>query len=409
MASVSQAQWQHALAVTAVRLAGELGQARPRAPAWGPVEWRAAMAVAVMHGISGLLARQLHWQGSPLWRAFLEEQLQHSRQREQRIVALLGRLDGAARQAGLPVLALKGSALLRLQLYRPGERPMSDIDLLVRPRDRARADAVIRDLGYHPGLAMARHDDYRPAARGPERPFGEHAASPIKLELHTRILERLPLREAEISAALWPQQAGVQPYPSRADLMRHLLLHAAGNLCGHTLRLIQLVDLVCLGTQLDAGEWEQVLTPEAWWAAPSLSLADRLFPGRLPLHEMPAFQRAAQACPRRLQAWMREPCLDDVSASRWRTPWINGLAWAGSLAEVGTLVKRRVFPPTEHRAECGRLAAHQPWLTDTAWSRQTRWQRAARYLAGPPPRLQALYSVRLACDYTPPHLPSSLP
>ena len=57
----------------------------------------------------------------------------------------------------VPLLGLKGSALLALGLYAPGERPMSDVDLLVHPEHQDRADAVIRSTGYLLGIDSSRH------------------------------------------------------------------------------------------------------------------------------------------------------------------------------------------------------------------------------------------------------------
>ena len=45
-----------ALRATTERLAGELANPGEAPPEWSAFEWRIARAVAVMHGISGLLA-----------------------------------------------------------------------------------------------------------------------------------------------------------------------------------------------------------------------------------------------------------------------------------------------------------------------------------------------------------------
>ena len=46
--------------------------------------------------------------------------------------------------------------------------------------------------------------------------------------------------------------------------MRHLLLHAAGNMRAHALRLVQLHDIALLAPRLDAAAWERLLdTPES--------------------------------------------------------------------------------------------------------------------------------------------------
>lgn len=73
-----------------------------------------------------------------------------------RLLSRRARLDAAAveaidalAEAGVESLLLKGAALAR-SLYGPGEeRGYFDVDLLVDPEDRAGAESVLTDLGYH--------------------------------------------------------------------------------------------------------------------------------------------------------------------------------------------------------------------------------------------------------------------
>ena len=55
---------------------------------------------------------------------------------------------------------------------------------------------------------------------------------------------------------------GVLPYPSHAALMRHLLLHTAGNLCTRSVRLIQLIDIARLVPRLSRADWDEALAPD---------------------------------------------------------------------------------------------------------------------------------------------------
>ncbi len=57
-------------------------------------------------------------------------------------------IDDAFGEAGIEFLVLKGMALAYLVYPDPVTRPMTDIDLLVRPRDVARAAERIEGLGY---------------------------------------------------------------------------------------------------------------------------------------------------------------------------------------------------------------------------------------------------------------------
>jgi len=388
---------QAALRSTTDRLAAELAGPLPLAPAWNEFEWRAAMAVSVMHGISGLLASRLAWNGPPHWQAFLAEQAEQGRRREARVRQLLARLHGAA---GMPLLGLKGSALLALEVYAPGERPMSDIDLLVRPADVQTADPLIRTLGYEAGITKHRHIAYEPLAQPAAPAFGEHEDNPIKIELHQAVAEPLPLREVDITVGLMAADAGpgLNPYSGPAALMRHLLLHTAGNLCSRSVRLIQLHDLAALGSRLSAADWAQALAPAsdgrpAWWAVPPLRLALQLFPGRLPA--VPAAVLAA--CP----PWLRRTRqgLADLSLSHLGIPLLPGIAWARGPRDVLGLAWQRLYPAEQ--AVTARIVQRQHSLAGSAWTRRPTWLKALSFLLGAPPRAQTLYSVHRALAYRP--------
>lgn len=391
------------------RLAAELVTPTAQAPRWNDFEWRTAMAVSVMHGISGLLAGRLRWQGPPAWAAFLAEQLDQSRRRERRARELLARLDRSAREAGLPLLAMKGSALLALGLYAPGERPMSDVDLLARPVDMAAADGLITANGYVLGIAKRRHRAYEPLGQGSDRAFGEHEGNPTKIELHEAVREPLPLREVDITADLLPPAAapGLNAYASTAALMRHLLLHAAGNICNRCVRLIQLHDIALLGARLDAAAWREALAPAsdgrpAWWAMPPLLLAQRLFPAALPEGLLAqVLAPALAACPPGLRRSIASRGLAESSLSHLDIPMLPGIEWSQTSGEALQFAWRRLHPTREDRAAMVEVLSRQHSLAGSAWTRQPRWLKALSFLRGAPPRAQTLYNLHRALDYRP--------
>lgn len=393
---------QAALRSTTRCLAAELANPTHCAPGWDDFEWRAAMAVAVMHGVSALLAGRLRWAGPPHWQAFLGEQAEQGRRREQRVRALLARLDHAARDAGLPLLAMKGSALLQLDVYAPGERPMSDVDLLAHPAGVDATDRLILAAGYEVGSIKHRHIAYEPLQQPGDRAFGEHEDNPIKIELHAAVREPLPAHEVDITAGLLASTAppGLNPYASPALLMRHLLMHAAGNLCGRSVRLIQLHDIAMLAARLNAADWDEALAPAsdgraAWWAVPPLALAQRLFPGRLP----PTAAAALAACP----PWLRRASagwqLTDVSLSRLDIPLLPGLEWSRGPGDVLGLAWQRLHP--QEQAVTAQLLQRQHSLADSAWTRLPHWRKGLSFLFGTPPRAQTLYSLHRALAYQP--------
>ncbi|MEO7830592.1 MAG: nucleotidyltransferase family protein [Roseateles sp.] len=407
-----------ALRLTTERFAAELASPTDRAPDWtdrapdwNDFEWRTAIAVSVMHGISALLADRLRWAGPPHWQAFLEEQAEQGKLRERKVRALLTRLDEASRRANLPLLAMKGSALLALGLYEPGQRPQSDVDLLARPGDFDATHQLVLKAGYAEGVTMWKHRDYLPLDALAVPAFGEHEANPIKIELHTAVHERLPVREVAITAQVFPADAqpGLNAYPSLAALMRHLLLHAAGNLCGCGIRLIQLHDIAALAERLSQADWDEALTTAsdglpAWWAVPPLELAQRLFPSHWP-HERLARARAAAlaACPARLRRAALHYPLDQVSMSRYSVPMLPGIEWSHGVIEALQCARLRLHPGRKAVAQSRRAAANVHAFASSPWVDQSRWQKALRFLLGAPPRVTTMYSLRRAMAYEPAH------
>lgn len=394
-----------ALRRTTQRLACELAAPTSTAPDWSAFEWRAAMAVAAMHGVSALLANRLRWRGPACWDGFLAEQLRQGMLRQQRIETLLTRLDGAAADAGLAAVALKGSALLRLGLYRQGERPMGDIDLLVRSEDADGAARVLATLGYAKGILSWRHQAFVPPSTPATVGFGEHADNPLKIELHTRIMERMPRRCVEITAQQFPRsaRAGLNPYPSNVALMRHLLLHSAGNMRDHGVRLIQLHDVVLLAGRLARADWEELLDacPEPrglWWALPPLTLIERYFPGVIPPFVR---ERLRRGCPLLLRRSARQQQLADVSLSKIRITAFPGWEWSRSPGEALSFFASRLLPDRESCSLMRQESVTQPSLVNSDWTNRPQLEKILRWVFTRPPRVQTMYSVRRALAYRP--------
>ncbi len=389
-----------ALQKTTERLAREVATPTNEAPAWTDFEWRAAMAVTVMHGMTVLLANRLHWHGPTFWEDFMVEQRTQGVLRQQRIEVLLARLQTAAEQAGLGLLTLKGSALLGLRLYEAGERPMSDIDLLVREEDAEAAAELLESLDYERDLTSWKHLNLVPRTMLARPHFGEHEDNPIKVDLHTRVLERLPVREVVITSQTLPPQmhAGLNAYPSNIALMRHLLLHTAGNLREKAVRLIQLHDIARLAPGLSTSDWQSMLstTAEMWWALPPLSLVERYFPGSIPDFVI-ADLRAR--CPAWLRLSLRGQKLADVSLSRLGIPAFPGVEWSQSLAEAFEMAFKRIFPDRDMRAMTAAFVRLQPSAASTPWTGSSQLWKIATWLLARAPRVATLYSVRLAMDY----------
>ena len=390
-----------ALGQTTEALAAELALAgRSARPDWNAFEWRLAQAAAVAHGVSPLLARFSRW-NHPDWRRFLEDQRLHVEQRHARIRKLLERIDAAAHAAGLAIVPLKGSALHAIGLYAPGDRPMADIDLLVRAEDSEPAIALLNALGYVESFAHWRHLVFKPAT-GETRPgLGEHRDTPINIELHTRIRERLPVAIVDITGRIYPDEprAGLNPYPSNGALMSHLLLHAAGNICSRNLRLLHLHDIALLAMRMAPDEWKSLLDAHpagsAWWALPPLRMVARYYRTAIP---QAVIGELAPGCSPLLRAISAHQTLTRVSCSELWLHALPGIEWSHSLREAALCIASRIRPSEEKIRERHDLVRTNFWLQGQSWSVSSRPRRILTRLTRRVPRIDTMYVVRAALE-----------
>jgi hypothetical protein len=381
-------------------LAVGLGDPRAERPGWSELEWRLAPAVAAIHGISPLLAAALPWEGPPHWASFLAEQRRHTLLRQQRIARLLAQIDELARSGGIAVVALKGAALQMAGVYAAGERPMADIDLLVHPAEVQAAVAVLLALEYRDAGTTWKHRGFDPPGAGLCATLGEHADNPIKIDLHHRICERLPLVPTDLTDLVYPPHAqpGLNGYPRPAMLLAHVLAHAAGCMTHRGLRLIQLCDIARLASRFGEADWEDMLRAHAperrlWWAAPPLILAARYFPDRIPHGVLCQFERG---CPRILRRATRHRRLADFSHSHLYIDPIPGIIWTRSAMQAVRYVSSRIFPSREQRTQMQVTSRTGPWSVEPSWHRQSHTRRILQWLTSRPTRTETLQPVRAA-------------
>jgi hypothetical protein len=375
------------------RLAGELAQPSLLAPDWSPTEWRVARAVAVIHCVSPLLSGVLRWEGPTHWRDFLNGQKAHVLARQGRIQELLDQIDTRCRESGIAIVGLKGLALHSMGFYRAGERPMADLDLLVQPGDTARTGQVLQALGFSESCPSWKHIIFMPKVCNLHEGLGEHADNYLKVELHSRIAEKLPLRITDVTESVYPRtpRPGLNAYPSNAALMTHLLIHAAGSMVFRSVRLLQLHDIALVCARMTVSDWGEL--NKQWWALPPLQLTARYYPDAVPADMLAAL---AKRCPRTLRHLARHRRLSDVSLSY---PWIEafpGIAWSRSCAEIVEYIGGRVWPDKELRRLRVEQVATDVASAATQWGRLSQRQRTLRWLTSRPLRVETLYALRLA-------------
>lgn len=383
------------------RLPLELALPGPPPPLWSELEWGLAPAVAAMHGVSGLLATTPLFDRPIEWSAFLAQQHDMTSARHLRIAALLECLDEHARREGIALMPLKGAALYELGVYAPGERPMADIDLLVSERALELATRLLTALGYRDAGTTWKHRAFEPMGGGSARTaLGEHVDNPIKIDLHVRIAERLPLAERDFTELVRPARhdPGLNAYPTRGALMLHVLAHTAGSMVHRGVRLIQLEDIARLSSRMTTADWEALLDAHGrhgrlWWAAAPLLLTGRYRPLAAPADVL---ARLTRDCPKLLRTVARRRALTDFSYSHARIDPAPGIVWVRSTQELCKYLASRVRPSAEKLAQFELLARTGPWSAASEWYQQSQRRRAWRWLTTRPTRIEAMEPVKAA-------------
>jgi hypothetical protein len=386
-------------------LARELVCPTPVAPDWSDFEWTVAQAVAAMHGVSPLLSGVLRWQGPRSWVKFLREQRDHVADRHARIERLSSRIDQMARAEGMAAVALKGAELHAIGLYEEGERPMADLDLLVRPQDVQRAARLIESLGYREQRRSWKERAFEPRDGHAAGRLGEHSGNDITIELHDRICERLPLHTTDITTFVFPSQpqAGLNRYPSRAALMVHLLLHAAGSMAFQSLRFLQLHDLGLLAARMTAADWDELVQWRSgkrglWWALPPLELLSRYYAPRVPERIL---GRLKLDCPWLLHRAARRRRLSDVSFSHLWVDAFPGIEWSQSVREMLSYAISRVRPDAEQLDLRSTTTDTQPWAAGSQWSTLSQTRRILHWVVRRQTRPATMHVVRAALAQAP--------
>lgn len=395
---------QDALRKTTEVLAGEVARSSGMTPDWSEFEWRAARAAAAIHGVAPLLAASLRWQGPPDWMTFLAEQKANTLSRHRRIEALQQVIDARAREAGLAIVPLKGAALHTSGVYSPGERPMADLDLLVRESDLEPATRLLEALRFRETVTFWKNRVFTPNDSATAGGLGEQPGNHIKIELHWQICEKLPVRMADISELIFPArpQPGLNAYPSHAALMLHLVQHAAGAMVTRTLRLLQLHDLALLAGRMSGEDWKEVLLQGTdasgpWWALPPLRLVVRYYPGAIPSGVLTAL---ARGCPASLRRVTARQSLTDVSLSSIWVQALPGIEWSRSIIERLRYIAGRVRPDAQTLIARKGDADSGAWATQSQWDHLPQRTRIVRWMISRPTRPATMYVMRAALAHS---------
>lgn len=195
--------------------------ARDALEAWG--QWKQATGAAALDPASWrllpLLYRNLQIHGVEpqslqLYRRAYERTWAENQFMFEHAAALARKLH----DAGIDVLFLKGVALAHVFYADPALRPMSDIDILIRPGQIAAATAVCRQLGWRP---LFEPGDLFPLDQGVHFTLGTE----FQLDLHWRAFWEF--RPSISDDILWDQAIPfrIGAMPARSLNATALLLH----------------------------------------------------------------------------------------------------------------------------------------------------------------------------------------
>lgn len=143
----------------------------------------------------------------------------------------LERMAAAFEQARLPLMAFKG-AVLQMTLYdQPDQRPMRDLDVMIRPDRLDESLAVLESAGWQRRQVLLSDDFFPRYYYEVEYALGQ--VMPVIADVHIRPFRTMRYAQLVPDDALWAQ-ARTQPIgssqvliPSPQDMLIHMAVHHA--------------------------------------------------------------------------------------------------------------------------------------------------------------------------------------
>jgi hypothetical protein len=240
-----------------------------------------------------------------------------------------------------------------------------------------------------------KHKSFLPEVREVNNGIGEHSRNYLKVELHERIAEAMPLRIYDITASVYPStpHSGLNAYPSKAALLTHLLIHAAGSMPFRSLRLLHLHDIALVASRMSEVDWEGLLTGNHWWALPPMQLVARYYRGAVPPSVLEALaERSAWSLRRRA----RQQTLSEVSFSYLWIDAFPGIGWCQSPPEALKWIRNRILPNAEVRRLREVVAKDQVAMVHSEWGHLSQRQRILRWILSRQARPDTLHAVQAA-------------
>ncbi len=200
----------------------------------GSVDWDQVLVRVTRHGISTLLHRHLREHRIPASVAgALEASTRAARLQVLRQRAEALRLLDALAGANVEAIPLKGLALRERYYPDPALRPSGDLDLLLRPGDAVRAEAILQGLGYRPNESELPASWYQLNRFHHVVPY-RLPGRDVQIELHAGLFEPAAGITVDLDG-LWLRSCGGEiagrpvRWLSPEDLLLHLTVHACAS------------------------------------------------------------------------------------------------------------------------------------------------------------------------------------
>lgn len=344
--------------------------------ALAPLDAAEVCVTARAHGVLPLLADALaDSEMASMRRALDEADRPHAcldMTREQRLRELLAAFDSA----GAPALLMKGAALAYTHYPRPDLRPRIDTDVLVRPADRSRAEAALREQGYRAVAQVSGDLVTSQAAFSRE----EDGVSVHTVDLHWQIANPRVfagvLTFDDVAANAVPV-AALGPSARALGDVHALLLACVHRVAHHAAsdRLIWIYDVHLIASRLTDSGWRALaVLADARGVSlicrRSLERAAALFETPVPAH--------VWADPRLDPAThLNESSAGFLTTTKgqWRI-FLSDVAALTRWRDRAHLVREHLFPPPDYMKRVYAPASRAPlgWLyAQRAWRGARRW------------------------------------
>ena len=240
-----------------------------------PSDWNDVIQQSLRHNIAPILYQRLKRLDSAGYiptdvLQILHEAYLRNAARNVRLYYNLSKVLKILKDAGIPVIVLKGAHLAEVAYRKIGVRSMGDVDLLFKKKDLSRCQKRLMEAGYHP------------------------YCSHLPLDIHWDFGTPLRVNMEEVWERAQPAViAGVEILVlCPEDLLLHLCLHLAVKQLFQSVGLRTFCDIRETIRHYDSQiEWEQVSNRATQWGAPNsiyltLLFARDLLDVRVPFNTM---------------------------------------------------------------------------------------------------------------------------